>query len=57
MQVDQLRESCAREGCSCTVPKGQEYCSDHCRKVVQSASTRTGARTDCACGHADCAEK
>jgi hypothetical protein len=56
MQIDQSREPCHREGCACTVPKGEQYCSDQCRKAALNASAQSDGRTGCACGHDDCVD-
>ena len=39
---------CANPPCSCTVEKGEKYCSVHCQ------STGNTVQIDCDCGHPDC---
>jgi hypothetical protein len=42
---------CAMEGCQCTVPAGQKFCSSYC----QTAKGQT--KLQCDCGHPDCASQ
>jgi hypothetical protein len=44
---------CAHPACACTVPAGQAYCGEHCRRVTsdpQPADDTEG----CRCGHSAC---
>ncbi|MGH8191744.1 MAG: hypothetical protein ACREP2_09890 [Rhodanobacteraceae bacterium] len=58
MQVDHLdsQAQCKHEGCTCKVPEGERYCSDHCRKADQGEPTREEERKTCACRHGECAD-
>jgi hypothetical protein len=45
-------KKCAHPHCNCTVPEGDQYCSDYCME-----SARTGGAKDesgCNCGHLEC---
>jgi hypothetical protein len=43
---------CAHLACSCAATADDPYCSEHCRKQVESpTSDRSG---DCQCGHPEC---
>lgn len=42
-------QRCAHPACACTVPVGDSYCSDHCRKVTDEP-----AGGHCGCGHPAC---
>lgn len=53
MQADQ-KEKCQHEGCRCSVPQGQAYCSEHCRKAAQGALMGRARDTECDCGHDEC---
>jgi hypothetical protein len=45
---------CAHPACQCEVTSGDAYCSEHCRKRVESPlSDQTGR---CQCGHPACNE-
>lgn len=55
MQIDHAQEKCHRQGCRCSVPNGEAYCSEHCRKAGEAASTTLKAQDTCACGHGECA--
>lgn len=57
MQIDHAQESCRNDGCTCSVPQGEQYCSDHCRKAASSATSQAQSREACVCGHEDCAAK
>lgn len=54
MQIDHRQDTCQHKGCTCTVPQGEEYCSDHCRAAAAGALTREEDRAICACGHEQC---
>jgi hypothetical protein len=41
-------KKCAMEGCLCTVPAGQKYCSAYCE------AARKTIKLECDCGHTDC---
>ena len=40
---------CAHAACACSVPAGEQWCSEHCRTA---AGAHTGA--GCGCGHPGC---
>ncbi len=42
--------ACQHQGCTCQVPEGQRFCSDHCR---EHGSGSHGEHA-CGCGHAAC---
>lgn len=55
MQSDQTQEQkCRHTGCACSVPKGEAYCSEHCRQASEGGSAAEGTLHRCGCGHADC---
>jgi hypothetical protein len=41
-------KKCAQPACSCTVPKGEDYCSTYCE------STKGTTEIMCKCGHPGC---
>jgi hypothetical protein len=43
---------CAHLACSCAVAPGDAYCSEYCRKQVESPTSDQSG--DCRCGHAEC---
>lgn len=43
---------CAHPACTCTVPPGDAYCSEHCRKRVESPTSDQAP--GCQCGHPEC---
>ena len=43
---------CAPPACTCTVPVGDAYCSEHCRKRVESPTS--SEPEGCQCGHPEC---
>lgn len=43
---------CAHPACRCKVEHGEAYCSDRCRKQVESPLSDD--RAGCPCGHAAC---
>jgi hypothetical protein len=46
-------QRCAHPACTCTVPAGQSYCSEHCRQVT--ADPQPGDDSEgCRCGHRAC---
>jgi hypothetical protein len=45
-------QHCAHPACSCTVDSGDAYCSEHCRKRVESPTS--DQTPTCQCGHAEC---
>lgn len=54
MQIDHLdsKPQCKHQGCGCSVPSGEEFCSEHCRSATTNA--RVEDRGSCTCGHAEC---
>jgi hypothetical protein len=46
-------QQCAHPACRCSVPAGEAYCSEHCRKRVESPVSDQSER--CLCGHPACA--
>jgi len=46
------RPRCAHPACLCTVAPGDAYCSEHCRKRVESPLS--DQPEGCQCGHAAC---
>jgi hypothetical protein len=46
-------QQCAHPACRCTVPAGEAYCSEHCRKRVESPVSDNAADA-CRCGHPAC---
>ena len=55
MQVDHLdsKPECKHQGCHCSVPSGEEFCSEHCRNAEAKGAAHEG-RVACGCGHPDC---
>jgi len=55
MQVDHLdsKAECKHQGCHCSVPVGDEFCSEHCRIDEAKGATREG-QGSCGCGHPEC---
>jgi hypothetical protein len=47
--IDQRR---AHPTCHCTVSGGEAYCSEHCRKRVESPTS--SEPEGCRCGHPEC---
>lgn len=45
-------QRCAHPACTCTVPAGEAYCSEHCRKRVESPTSDQAP--GCQCGHPGC---
>jgi len=45
-------QRCAHPACTCTVPSGDAYCSEHCRKRVESPTS--DQTPSCQCGHPEC---
>ena len=45
---------CGHALCKCTVPAGERFCSDHCRKASERPSRAEGSK--CGCAHAPCDE-
>lgn len=54
MQIDHAQEQCHHSSCTCSVPNGQEFCSDHCRLSAQGVAAGEIPADSCACGHDDC---
>lgn len=57
MQIDHpdpQKTQCKHDGCTCAVPSGKEFCSEHCRTAAAGDPTREEDRGACACGHGDC---
>lgn len=48
-----VNQRCAHPACTCTVSSGEAYCSEHCRKRVESPVS--DQVEGCQCGHAECA--
>jgi hypothetical protein len=46
-------QQCAHPACSCKVPNDEAYCSEHCRKRMESPLSNQVE--GCQCGHAECA--
>jgi len=42
---------CPHEGCTCTVPEGETYCSEYCQR---HATHEGHIAHECGCGHGDC---
>lgn len=55
MQVDHLdsKAECKHQGCNCSVPAGEEFCSEHCRNA-EARGTAPAGPGSCGCGHPDC---
>jgi len=49
-KMESSESKCAHQGCSCKVPAGKRYCSDHCSNA--QAAGKVGS--SCACGHPAC---
>lgn len=47
-------QCCSHPACHCLVGKGEPYCSEHCRKRVESPLS--DQPVGCKCGHAECLE-
>jgi hypothetical protein len=45
-------QRCAHPACYCTVSGGEAYCSEHCRKRVESPTS--SEPEGCRCGHPEC---
>jgi hypothetical protein len=45
-------QRCAHPACTCAVLPGDAYCSEHCRKRVESPTSDQLPR--CQCGHPEC---
>jgi hypothetical protein len=48
-----LNRGCAHPACSCKVQESEAYCSEHCRKRVESPLSDQAE--GCQCSHAECA--
>lgn len=46
-------QRCNHPACTCAVSEGDAYCSEHCRKRVESPTS--SEPEGCRCGHPDCA--
>jgi len=46
------KQRCAHPACTCAVAAGDAYCSEHCRKRVESPTSDQDAA--CHCGHPEC---
>jgi|GEM_PF-671429 len=51
MLETQKEDKCALPRCTCSVPVGQAYCSEECRREHADPDEQG---TECPCGHADC---
>jgi hypothetical protein len=47
-----VNQGCAHPACHCSVPSGEAYCSEHCRKRVESPLS--DQPEGCHCGHPAC---
>lgn len=47
-----VNQQCTHPACRCTVPPGEAYCSEHCRKRVESPLSDQS--DGCRCGHPAC---
>lgn len=47
-----FHQRCAHPACSCAVSGGEAYCSEHCRKRVESPIS--SEPEGCRCGHPEC---
>lgn len=54
MTNNPTEQRCSHPACLCTVGKGEPYCSEHCRKRVESPLS--DQPEGCECGHAECME-
>ena len=45
-------QRCAHPACTCTVTVGDAYCSERCRKRVESPTSDQAP--GCQCGHPEC---
>jgi len=45
-------QRCAHPACTCTVRDDEAYCSEHCRKRVESPTS--DQPVGCQCGHPEC---
>lgn len=56
MQIDHpdSKAQCKHAGCDCSVPAGEEFCSDQCRSAAGKQAAGVQTRGPCACGHAEC---
>lgn len=48
------QQKCAHERCSCSVPKGQKFCSDYCAAPDDAETTALQGTATCKCGHSGC---
>ena len=46
-------QRCAHPTCACTVPVGDDYCSEHCRQVTTAPQPGDDSE-GCGCGHSAC---
>jgi hypothetical protein len=44
-------KKCAKEGCNCTAPEGEKFCSPQCK------DTKNMMTLECHCGHPGCSQK
>ncbi|OOG41381.1 hypothetical protein B0E51_06665 [Rhodanobacter sp. C05] len=51
-QSNQGHQRCAHPACHCEVQGGEAYCSEHCRKRVESPVSDQAE--GCQCGHPEC---
>lgn len=54
MTTRQIEDKCALPRCTCSVPAGQQYCSDECRLQHANPDEQT---EECPCGHAECSSE
>lgn len=51
MAIQQIEDKCALPRCTCSVPAGQRYCSEECRR---EHANQDDQGEQCPCSHADC---
>lgn len=50
--MNDREQRCAHPACHCQVRSGEPYCSEYCRKRVETPLSDDAA--ECRCGHAAC---
>jgi hypothetical protein len=53
METNTIPNQCAHAACTCVVPEGKLYCSDHCQQAQAASADSLGAG-GCGCGHPGC---
>lgn len=51
MATQQAEDKCALPRCTCSVPVGQIYCSDECKRAHADPDEQS---EQCPCEHAEC---